>query len=70
MGPNLDLKEMRKITKDLAQGHSQEVEEGPQLQASTEEGGASKHPQLSITTSAHPTGAFPAGWNRFVTATF
>lgn len=47
MGPNLDLKEMRKITKDLAQGHSQEVEEGPQLQASTEEGGASKHPQLS-----------------------
>lgn len=47
MGPNLGLKEMRKITKDLAQGHSQEVEEGPQLQASTEEGGASKHPQLS-----------------------
>ncbi|MEJ1273589.1 hypothetical protein NN561_004457 [Cricetulus griseus] len=68
---NVVHKEMRKITKDLAQGHSHEVKKGPQLQAARTE---VEHPassaaiRLSITASAH-TGALSASWNRFDTAT-
>lgn len=69
---NVGLKEMRKIIKDLAQEHSPEVEEGPHLQATwrrVEHPAASAVTRLSITTSVHPTGDFPVGWNRFDSAT-
>lgn len=44
---NVGLEEMGKIIKDLAQEHSQEVEEGPQLQASWRR---VEHPAASAVT--------------------
>ena len=55
---NVGLKEMRKVTKDLAQGRSQEMEEGPKGQASRREEypASSAVTGLSITASVHCTG--------------